>query len=221
MQLDLNTSWSIGEVSFTFVCAMIREKGATHLLEFGSGASTIRWALEFSDLSIVSIEHDVEHYQRTLDAIDTHRLKDRVRVQYAPLTFRWVRMRPFLTYSFSDVSERFDFVVIDGPPWPTRRGREACLYLAEPLLNRRATVVLDDSARKDEARVVRNWQKGYGSVFSFRSHDIGHGLTVLDKNEAATRPRLSLTSLVDSYWTMIQILRARQGGEGLESTTSS
>ena len=157
MDLNLDTSWRIGERSFRYICALIRDNQYRSLVEFGSGASTVRLAAEFPKMLIVSIEHDSAFLEQTRRLLAQAAPNTRVDLQHCRLRWRFLGGRPFFTYSQARLPEQVDLVIIDGPPGSTRRGREACLYVCYERLRIGGVVVLDDLCRQNEQQSYANW----------------------------------------------------------------
>lgn len=202
--LDLNQAWRIGEDAFRYVCSIIRKNEYRSMMEFGSGASTIRWALEFPDLTIVTFEHDTEFAEDTKALLHDLGLANRVRLRHAPLRRRWINGRLFTAYDFHGIDGLYDIVIIDGPPHFTRRGREVCLYDAYTALRVGGTVVLDDACREDEKAIVENWLDVYPDSFEYSRVDVQHGLAILRKIEQLPRRRISSRALGDFYSLKLQ-----------------
>lgn len=67
-------------------------------------------------------------------------------------------------YDLSDLPERIDLLIIDGPPWtvhPFIRGAAEALF---DRLSPGARVLLDDAARPGERIVARRWQKRWPQI---------------------------------------------------------
>lgn len=210
-QLDLNVSWRIGEMPFKHICQIIAVNDYSRLVEFGSGASTVRWALEFSHLNVLAFEHDQIYYAETMKLVQHFGVEKRAQVVYSPLSATWIGGRRFVSYTHPVVSESCDIAIIDGPPGFTRRGREACLYFVYDALSVGGTVVLDDANRQDERAVVENWLKVYPGSFQYSSESIGHGLAVLRKIRHVTAQRFSVWLLWDFMRVSAQQLRLAAG----------
>lgn len=196
---DLDQAWRIGEDAFSYVCSIIRQNRCRFMVEFGSGASTIRWALEFPDLSILAFEHDPKFAEDTEARLRALGLAHRVELRHAPLRRRWINGRLFTAYDCRRIEGFYDIVIIDGPPHYTRRGREVCLYDAYAALRVGGTVVLDDANRADEKAIVANWLAVYPGSFEYTWVDVQHGLAILRKIEQLPRRRISPRALRDFY----------------------
>ena len=180
------------------------------MLEFGSGASTVRWALEFPSLSIVSFEHNMRYFHETRSFIQEYGVQDRVELQYAPLENIWIGGKRFTSYAKPDISGKYEIIIIDGPPThSTKRGREACLYYAYNALRIQGIAILDDVNREDEKTIVQNWLHVYPGSFEYLYVNIGNGLAILRKVKHLKRQRLSWSALSDSYIVLSQQVQAQ------------
>lgn len=195
---DLNAPWSISEASFEYISGLISARGYRSMVEFGSGNSTARWLLAFPELSVTSIEHDRRYFLETLRHLQELGLGNRVQLNHAPLRKFWFHGRRFHSYAQPALPESCDIVIIDGPPFHTRRGREACLYFIYNSLKVGGLVVLDDARREDEKATVANWLTVYPDSFSYSYEDVGNGLAVLTKIRQ-TRYHTCMPALVDFY----------------------
>jgi predicted O-methyltransferase YrrM len=196
--INLDTGWRIGEETFAFIVSRLRQTKAVSLLEFGSGASTVRFAMGLPEMRIVSVEHDEAFLRDTATMLGgLPGASTRVTLVHAPLRPRRFGVRMFFTYGYSPV-DPFDAIVIDGPPGFTRRGREACLYLAYEKLRVGGTVFLDDADRDDERRIVANWSERLRGSASFATHAVGHGLAEVTKNDALPM-RLGGAGVLDNW----------------------
>jgi predicted O-methyltransferase YrrM len=179
--LSLDHGWAIGEETFGRIVEQLRAIGAATIVEFGSGVSSIRLALEFPDAQIVAIESSRQWYEAVVRMGAEHGVEKNLTVQHRPLS--WQRHGPsvFLSYACGQLPDRIDAVIIDGPPTWTRRGREACLYQVVRRLRVGGRVLLDDYGRNREKTIVRNWTWSFPGVFATHTFATGHGLFVMEK----------------------------------------
>ncbi|NJK40891.1 MAG: class I SAM-dependent methyltransferase [Acaryochloridaceae cyanobacterium SU_2_1] len=189
--LDLDSSsWSISEESFLALVAVIQAKlGIPQtLIEFGSGNSSIRLALEFPQTQIRSIESDPVSLESTALLAQSLLPGQNLSLQHRPLRFQAYGPTEILSYAQdrSWESLQIDCVIIDGPPFYTLRGREACLYQLYNQLVVGGIVILDDYQRRDEQNMVRRWQAVYPDSFELEVIAKGHRLAVLRKVKAVS-----------------------------------
>ena len=129
-RLNLDIGWSIGETAFERITTTLLEMSPVErILEFGSGASSIRLAMAFSEAQVLSIEGDWQNFADTMSLVQTFWDKRNLSIKYRPITLDSYGDAEFLTYEDGMFwEEEIDCVIIDGPPVYTLRGREACLY---------------------------------------------------------------------------------------------
>src|SRR5262249_5268577 len=145
--------WSIGEASFETIISTIRNLlKKAKVVEFGSGPSSIRLAISLPDSHIISVESDRLFFNKTYALAEEFGVKNNLELRYSSLKFHKYGPGNILSYgktSYFD-GHNIDCVIIDGPPFYTLRGREACLYQIYPQLNIDGIVILDDYNREAE-----------------------------------------------------------------------
>lgn len=188
-QLNLNFSWRIGEEAFLKVLELIHQKlnVPNCIVEFGSGASSIRLALNFPQTKIVSIDADANFYDQTQElAKEFLKFPNLLQLKYQALSFQKYGAGNILTYtqddSLSDIN--IDCVIIDGPPFYTLRGREACLYQIYDQLRIGGLVILDDVNRESEKNILKNWLSVYPNSFDVEIIEVGHNIAILEKKHS-------------------------------------
>ena len=187
-QLSLDTGWSIGETAFERITTMLLEMSPVEkILEFGSGPSSIRLAMAFSDAQVLSVEGDWRNYAETTSLMRTFWDKRNLLIKYRPITLESYGDASFLTYEDGIFwEEEIDCVIIDGPPVYTLRGREACLYQVYDQIGIGGLVILDDYRRSYEKQIVENWLSVYPSSFAVEIIREDHHLAVLRKIRSTT-----------------------------------
>jgi predicted O-methyltransferase YrrM len=203
--LNLDQGWGIGEESFRRIVEEMRAAGVRSIVEFGSGISSIRFALEFPEARSLSIESNREWYESVQRMCDEHGTRN-LTVSHRPLRWQMHSGALFLSYKPGELPERVDAVLIDGPPTWTRRGREACLYQVMPRLSIGGHVFLDDFKRNREKTMLRNWQWSYPNTFEVSNFETGHGICVLKKVRDARRPRFSIRSFPDHVIEVLGVI---------------
>jgi len=199
-ELVLDDSWSIGEDALRFLVEDLRSLQMEHLVEFGSGVSTVRLALSFPHTAILSIESSHQFYLRTLQLLDRHVPAHRVTLELRGLHWQRHGFGLYQSYRPGPMPARVDATIIDGPPWWTMRGREACLYQVFDVLRIGGRVYLDDFKRSAEQQIVRNWLSSYPGACRVRSVSCGHGLCVLEKIRHLPRPRRMQLAVLRDNW---------------------
>lgn len=186
-------SWSAAPDLLLHIANLIATVKPRVIVECGSGVSTLVMARTAELVSpgsrVVSIEHDPEFVQRTRVLIGLHKLTDIADIVHAPLTELELDGRAtewYLNEPFQDLRE-IDLLLVDGPPGSVGADvRYPAVPLLHDRLSRAAVVLLDDTARADEAAVADRWAAGYLS--GFRRSDIAllRGLTQFERRAAGT-----------------------------------
>ena len=159
------------------------------ILEFGSGPSSIRLAMAFSEAQVLSVEGDWRNYAETMSLMRSFWYKRNLSIKYRPITLESYGDANFLTYEdgmFWDDQDEMDCVIIDGPPVYTLRGREACLYQVYDQIKIGGLVILDDFRRSYEKQIVENWLSVYPGSFKVEIIREDHHLAVLRKIRSVT-----------------------------------
>ena len=159
------------------------------ILEFGSGPSSIRLAMAFSEAQVLSIEGDWRNFVETIELMPQFLDKRNLSIKYRPITLESYGDAEFLTYEdgmFWDDQKEMDCVIIDGPPVYTLRGREACLYQVYDQIKIGGLVILDDFRRSFEKQIVENWLSVYPGSFTVEIIREDHHLVVLRKIRSVT-----------------------------------
>jgi predicted O-methyltransferase YrrM len=206
--LNLDIGWRITEKGFAKIVEHLLRANCRSMIEFGSGASTVRWVMAMPSLKVISLEHDPKFLSETKQIIEESGLYHNIELWHRPLCHVWIGGRRFLTYCRPHFTQQVDCLVIDGPPGATRRGREACLYFAYDVLKIGGLVVLDDAARTAERKIIANWMSVYPNSFELSLAPEGSGIAFLRK-VAHEKPRFSLSAMTDNYGTVARELLGR------------
>lgn len=204
--LSLDQGWGVGEETFREIVERLRSIRAGCIVEFGSGVSSIRLALEFPDAQIVAIESNRGWYETVLRMRTEHRVERNLTVHHRLLSWQRHGASLFRSYAPGELPRQIDAVIIDGPPTWTRRGREACLYQAISRLRVGGIVLLDDYGRNREKTIVRNWTWSFPDVFAMNAVETGHGLFVMEKLRETDRTGPSPRALPDHVTEALGVL---------------
>ena len=182
-RLNLDTGWSIGERAFGRIETLLLQMSPVErILEFGSGPSSVRLAMAFSEAEVLSIEGDWRNFAETTDLMHKFLDKRNLSIKYRPITLESYGDADFLTYEDGVFWEdEMDCVIIDGPPVYALRGREACLYQVYDQIKIGGLVILDDFRRSYEKQIVANWLSVYPDSFKVEIIREDHHLVVLRK----------------------------------------
>lgn len=178
-------SWKADTYLLHRIVDIIQEQRPAHVVELGSGATSLVMAKALSRHGGALHSYDqhrpfVTEMERWLAEHDLE-----AAFHHAPLVQRDPRW-PGVWYRLPVVPDTIDLLVIDGPPWtvhPYVRG------MAERLFDRIApggTVLLDDAARPGERIVARRWRKDW-SDFTF-SYEGGGTKGLLVGRRAMSQP---------------------------------
>lgn len=204
--LSLDTPYGIGEIKFSLIVDTLASRNIQFIVEFGSGLSTARLAIQYPYANIVSIEQEKEFLIQTNKILIKYDVKN-VDTFLCDLKRYKVGPRSYLTYDLSTaiLPKEIDFVLIDGPVEAiTLRGREAILYMIFSRLKVGSIIALDDYHRKSARNVVCNWLNSYrGNLKVFKESD---DLLLLEKIGQQDIPCLpGMRSLYDNWAVNIQL----------------
>jgi hypothetical protein len=201
MEPSVDGPWSIGEPAFAEIVRDMTGLAPSVIVEFGSGASSVRLAKAFPAARILSVEHDEHFLERSRALADQYHIPPgRLDIELRRLRFRRIGAGIYQTYERGSFPADIDGVLIDGPPHWTQRGREACLLDVAAMLREGGRAYLDDYHRDQERRIVRNWMSRYTGVFRMWEVDVGHGICVLEKVAAAPpSPGFAPTVAMDTW----------------------
>jgi predicted O-methyltransferase YrrM len=163
-------SWALAPDALRLLAALVAELRPRHVVEFGSGASTVvlAYAAAYSGGSVISsVDHDPAYLARTAKLLQGQEGERLVSLQLAPLVAR-VRadeLHPhYLLERAALASERpADLVLIDGPP-AALGGRAGMLYQSLDLVQAGTVVLLDDAKREPERGAVARWAARLGDA---------------------------------------------------------
>lgn len=198
--LDLDGPWRLGEKSFELLVEDLKAVAPTQIVEFGSGASSIRLAQAFPEAHILSIDHDPEYFAKTRALLAAHPELENLTISLRPLKWQLLVGSLFYSYALGALPRTIDAVLIDGPPRRYLGGREACFYQVYERLRVGGRVYLDDSERHGELRAVSNWlyrykqEMGEGVRFLYGRHHV----CVFEKRRHVLTPRKNVGLRVEN-----------------------
>ncbi len=155
--------WALDATGLLNLYSLIERNRPRVVVELGSGTSTVwlGYALDAVGTGrLVSVDHLEEFAEHARAAVALHGSATRTEVRHAPLTNLELGDEEFAWYDpecLADI-ERIDMLIVDGPPKVT--GPHA-RYPALPILRERladgALIVLDDTDRSSEQKIVDRW----------------------------------------------------------------
>lgn len=175
---SLITNFSMTALGLSFLKHELIANKRTHILELGSGLSTVFMArlIKKEGLSarILSVEHDPAWANKIVDHIKAVGLQDLIDIKLVPLVEnpaaskgnKWYD-RSLLTSKLEE-SAMFDLIIVDGPP-AYHPAIELSRYGALPFfinkMAKESVIVLDDAGRPGEQKVLHLWKKEFGAEF--------------------------------------------------------
>lgn len=190
-----DASWAMADDALGVVLAEVRKRRPRVVLELGAGRSTVSIAALLKELGggrMVTIEHDaawagVVARRLALRALDglVELVVDPLRdVELGGERLRWYGTPPPVA------EETVDLLLVDGPPNPPEAGGMA-RYPALPLLARTlapgALVVIDDTRRDGERRMVERWASELPGWVG-REVPTARGLVLLERGAGSAVP---------------------------------
>jgi hypothetical protein len=165
--------WRIRRDTAVALAALFAATKPHHLLELGSGVSTL-WlaslcAAAVPPARVISLEENAKFADQTRSMLRHHGVSEYATVVVAPVQpttiagWRGETYRPDDRLMFRALSgSTVDFVFIDGPAsWG--RGRGDCRYGALPLVRRWAAAecvfALDDAWRRRDFAILKRWNE--------------------------------------------------------------
>jgi hypothetical protein len=117
------------------------------IFEWGSGASTLRYALK--GCQITAIEDDLAWLDAVQVAVASAGVADQVRLRHIPFNFDHPTDFASSSYCQALSGSQWDLVIIDGQD-KTFRERITCFYHADPLMKPDSIILVDDFWRYEE-----------------------------------------------------------------------
>ncbi|MHB8257928.1 MAG: hypothetical protein ACYDHY_18440 [Acidiferrobacterales bacterium] len=172
-----NTGWSAKpEYIAEIARRALQSRGP--ILECGSGLSTILLGLlaDKSGLRVWALEHDSGWHERNRQTLARYGIRG-VELCYAPLTahggFDW----------YSPPLERmprdFGVVICDGPPETTPGGRYGLFPVMKDCLAADCVVLLDDTKRPGERKILERWAKENGTTSTFGGSEESYAIVTI------------------------------------------
>ena len=201
--LNLDSGWRIGEDNFRQIVDEIYHVNPKVIVEFGAGASSIRLAQEFNKAKVVSIDHDIDYFRQAEQLRDSYKVIN-LNLVYWPLKWQIHGLAIYQSFQNKHLpEEEVDAVIIDGPPYYTFRGREACLYQIHSNLRNGGLVILDDYNREGEKEFVENWLARYPGAYRRKVGSVDDRVCILVK-ENNIEASVSKDLVVRNYIMLIR-----------------
>lgn len=152
IELDWDSGWAVGSKTAHKLIDHLNNTKPKRILDIGSGLTTIlfaEWANK-NNAEVISLEHQHKYYIQTSNLLYKYNLQ--VDLRLCPL----IKTKWGAFYK-TDLPKEIDFVLIDGPPGSI--GRQGTLYNIFPNLSFNCTVWLDDCDRRQEKKILEQWQR--------------------------------------------------------------
>lgn len=177
--------WALSPDTARAIVEMVIENKPSHVLECGSGASSVLLGhLKQGGLisKVTCLEHDPVWYEHTRFLLRNAGLLDSVDLWFAPLIETEISNRRQRWY---DIDAEFvtpiDILIVDGPPNKTGvNARWPALPLLISSCNPGCKIVLDDFARVEEQKVVEEWLEEFPVRLIRRDQTLEKWLAVLE-----------------------------------------
>lgn len=160
----VGANWAVSAPTLLFMVDEVLGNGRRRVLECGSGASTVWTAAAIrhrGEGHVFSLENDKHFAEQTRHHLRAHGLEQWATVIDAPLVEMDVPgVGRGLWYDLEGLgdTQEIDLLFVDGPPGSTGPlARYPALPQLRPRLANGATVVLDDTHRTEERKIVKMW----------------------------------------------------------------
>jgi glycosyltransferase involved in cell wall biosynthesis len=164
MNLPFHKEWAVLPDFIYHLIELIKENKPSTIVECGSGLSTLVGGYLVKNKIIkhfISIEHEEQFYEATLDDLKKHTLEKYVTLLYAPLKRISINGEEWFWYNtdrFETTINQIDLLLVDGPPGQIQKhSRYPAFPLLKKFFHKNTAVVLDDSDRPDEKEIINRW----------------------------------------------------------------
>ncbi|QBR93389.1 class I SAM-dependent methyltransferase [Nocardioides euryhalodurans] len=149
--------WALGPAAVTEWIRRVSAMETPQVVELGPGSSTLLLARAVPHARVHAVEHDPVYGDRIRAAATGWGLSG-VTVVDAPLRATAEETAWYSGDSVSALPERVDALLVDGPPnWDGKGRRSPARRVIEERMPAGALVLVDDTDRPDERKMVRGW----------------------------------------------------------------
>jgi len=165
---------SINVETLEFFKQHIDNNEVNSILEFGSGVSTEFWSEQLPEAHIISFDNSRRY--RKISASRINKNATNTHVRFGPLRIMKLFGIHYISYKIgsylkNNAPEKFDLVLIDGPPG-FLYSREATLLQAIQHIQKDTLIILDDAERDVEKEAVTRWSEMF-EMHDLQYHDVG------------------------------------------------
>ena len=185
MRQETRDSYAMEPDARGFLSRLVKRIRPQHVIEFGSGLSTltIATAMNSAGASVTTIDHDRVYGDRTRRILALQGLQHRVRSVVAPLVGRKLlgQLLPVYALAPDMLGDALpaDLIVIDGPP-SALGGRAGVLCQSIGLAHPGTIILLDDTDRESEERAIALAIEWFGDALEVRRLEgFRRGLTAI------------------------------------------
>jgi predicted O-methyltransferase YrrM len=166
--------WELAPDVLRLLSALVAALRPRHVLEFGSGVSTLvlaRAAAQLGDCAVTSVDHDPKFAVAT-EAMLGAEGTSIVSLQCAPVVarVRAGRLQPCYLVDPAGIAalSPADLILVDGPP-EVLGGRAGMLYQALEYAQSGTIVLLDDADRAGERAALAEWSQTLGDAIRIQA----------------------------------------------------
>lgn len=179
-------NWAISPDFANLLINLIFKRKPAVVLETGSGLSSILIGYcikKAGSGKLISLEHNNEYVELNTQNIIEHGLQDIVKIIYAPLKKYTINNMEYIWYDFIP-EEKIDLLLVDGPPADIQKdSRYPALPLLIDKLSDDSLIILDDTIREDEKRIISRWLNEFPG-FQSEFVDLEKGAAILTKQKS-------------------------------------
>lgn len=160
--------WAISPDFARLLAVVVNQQKPKIIVELGSGVSSIISGYCLEQLGcghVLSLEHEQKYAEISRQNLASHGLDSLVTVTHAPLKSLALPRGEWLWYDLSVVEEMLagapsiDLLVVDAPPGMLQPlSRYPALPVLAKYLSQDAVILLDDSNRWEEQKIIQMWQ---------------------------------------------------------------
>lgn len=166
-------SWAASPDVLLTLLDLAKRSQPSHILDLGSGMSTLVLGKSAPQATIISIDNSAEFAGKTKKLLETHGVTN-VDLRVAPLTPHHSGVDWYDLSKFADISN-IDLLFVDGPPGSKNpKARHPAIAECVGRLSPRAIVVIDDAVRDGEKDMAHEFAKVLPNHrLEFLSHEKG------------------------------------------------
>jgi hypothetical protein len=141
------------------------------VLELGSGVSSIMISEYLFETGRSNVEHfALDHLEKYSSATSKKIRNPKSKILFAPLKEYIIDGKKWLWYDLDSLNQqlgekKIDILIVDGPPMELQKlSRYPAFPLLSDKLSKEAIIILDDTIRKDEQKIIASWQNKFSVV---------------------------------------------------------